>query len=166
MYQSVEHMLCEVFFIHNTLIMGKSNSARIEEWIASKGVSDRCTTGLNQHDLHANSAMILSRIERTLNDIEWILVNAEYGHDLSGIVDLTKYVLSKTNGLAIEESDVILEYLFTRKPSQMAIQDRFNWSKGKLYRKIDRVKRVINKLHCDCIGKLELALNTLISKNR
>ena len=86
MYTSIDHMLCEVFFIKNTLIMGKSNSARIEEWIKSRGVVDRSESGLSQHDMHANSSMLLTRVERILNDIEWTLINAEYGYNLSGMI--------------------------------------------------------------------------------
>lgn len=165
MYESIDDMLCEVFYIKNTLIMGKSNSARIEEWIKSKGVIDRGTSGLTQHDLHANSAMILSRVANILNDIEWTLIKAEYGYDLAGIIDLTNYIVASTNGLNRLESDTLLEYLFVGQIKQSAMQDKFNWSKGKLYRKIRRIKLVINRLHNDCIIKLESKMESYLSKN-
>lgn len=165
MYESIDDMLCEVFYIKNTLIMGKSNSARIEEWIKSKGVIDRGTSGLTQHDLHANSAMILSRVENILNDIEWTYIQAEYGYDLSGIIDLTNYIVARTNGLSRLEIDTLLEYLFVGQIKQSAMQDKFNWSKGTLYRKIRRIKLVINRLHNDCIIKLETKMESYLSKN-
>ncbi|PIT41854.1 hypothetical protein BHC43_00325 [Snodgrassella alvi] len=165
MYESIDDMLCEVFYIKNTLIMGKSNSARIEEWIKSKGVIDRGTSGLTQHDLHANSAMILSRVENILNDIEWTYIQAEYGYDLSGIIDLTNYIVARTNGLSRLESDTLLEYLFVGQIKQSTMQDKFNWSKGKLYRKIRRIKLVINRLHNNCIIKLESKMESYLSKN-
>ena len=130
MYTSIDHMLCEMFFIKNTLIMGKSNSARIEEWIKSRGVVDRSKSGLSQHDMHANSSMLLTRVERILNDIEWTLINAEYGYNLSGIIDLTNYVLARDSYIQPLECDTLLEYLFTRN-------------------KTSHVKTIINKLHYD-----------------
>ena len=155
MYESIDDMLCEVFYIKNTLIMGKSNSARIEEWIKSKGVIDRGTSGLTQHDLHANSAMILSRVENILNDIEWTLIKAEYGYDLSGIIDLTNYILRKDSYIQPLECDALLEYLFIRNRTNSQLQDKYDLSAPKLNRKIRHVKIIINKLHYDCISKLE-----------
>lgn len=166
MYESIDHMLCEVFYIKNKLIIGKSNSARIEEWIKSKGVLDRMESGLSTHDLHANSAIILNRVEAILNDIEWTLIQAEYGYDLSGIIELSIYVLARINGIILLECDTILEYLFVKQIKQSAIQDKFNWSKGKLYRKIKQVEYIINQLHNDSIIKLESSMADVISKNK
>lgn len=165
-WESVDEILCQAFFIKNTLIMGKSNSARIEEWIKSKGVIDRCCSGLSQHDWHANSAMILWRAQEVLNDVEWSLIKAQYGYDLSGIVDLTNYILSKTDDLTILECDTLLEHLFLHKIKQPDIQDRFDWSKGKLHRKLIKVKRVINQIYNDCIVKLEEDISSIICNNR
>lgn len=171
MYRSIDDMLCESFFIKNTLIMGKSNSARIEEWIKSRGVVDRSKSGLNQHDIHANSVIILSRAKLILNDVEWSLVNAHYGNDLSSIIDLTNFITSNTSGLTLLECDALLEHLFLpksmlkqRKVRQIDIQDRFNWSKGRLFRKMVKVKKQVNKLYNDCITKLEIDMEELLSK--
>lgn len=156
--QTVDEILCQAFFIKNTLILGKSNSARIEEWIKSKGVAGGCHSGLSQHEQHAGSAMILKRAESVLNDIEWALVQAEYGYDLSGIVDLTKYVLLKAPSLQPLECDALLEYLFLKNRTYRQLQDKFDWSKGRLHRKLRQVKRPINYLFNECIKKLELIL--------
>lgn len=162
MYTSIDHMLCEVFFIKNTLIMGKSNSARIEEWIKSRGVVARSKSGLSQHDMHANSSMLLTRVERILNDIEWTLINAEYGYNLSGIIDLTNYVLARDSYIQPLECDALLEYLFTRNKTYIQLQDKFDWHKCTVRRKIKHVKRIINKLHYDCIAKLEVSMQDII----
>lgn len=171
MYTSIDQMLCETFFIKNTLIMGKSNSARIEEWIKSRGVVDRNKSGLSQHDIHANSVIILSRAKLILNDVEWSLVNAHYGNDLSGIIDLTNFITSNTSGLTLLECDALLEHLFLpksmlkqRKVRQIDIQDRFNWSKGRLFRKMVKVRKQVNRLYNDCITKLEIDMEELLSK--
>lgn len=171
MYRSIDDMLCESFFIKNTLIMGKSNSARIEEWIKSRGVVDRSKSGLSQHDIHANSVIILSRAKLILNDVEWSLVNAHYGNDLSSIIDLTNFITSNTSGLTLLECDALLEHIFLpksmlkqRKVRQIDIQDRFNWSKGRLFRKMVKVKKQVNKLYNDCITKLEIDMEELLSK--
>jgi hypothetical protein len=165
MYKSIDHALYQSFRIKATLIMDKSNAATIAEWIKSKGVVDRSRSGLSQHDWHANSAMILSRAKEVLNNIEWSLINAMYGYDLSGIVDLTSYILSKTDDLTILECDALLEHLFLRKIKQPDIQDRFDWSKGKLHRKLTKVKRVVNQIHNECIIKLETDMGSIVSKN-
>lgn len=162
MYRSIDDMLCESFFIKNTLIMGKSNSARIEEWIKSRGVVDRSKSGLNQHDIHANSALLLNRVEHILNDIEWTLVNAEYGYDMSGIIDLTNYVLDRDSYIKPLECDALLEYLFTRNKTYIQLQDKFDWHKCTVRRKIKHVNRIINKLHYDCIAKLEVSMQDII----
>lgn len=156
MYESIDHMLCEAFYIKNKLIIGKSNSARIEEWIKSKGVLDRMESGLSTHDLHANSAMILNRVEAILNDIEWTLIQAEYGYDLSGIIELTNYVINKAPSIQLLECDTLLEYLFLKNRTYTQLQDKFNWSKGRLHRKLNQIKRPINYLHNECIKKLEV----------
>ena len=157
--QTVDEMLCQAFFIKNTLILGKSNSARIEEWIKSKGVAGGCHSGLSQHEQHAGSAMILKRAESVLNDIEWALVQAEYGYDLSSIVDLTNYILRKDSYIQTLECDALLEYLFVRNRTYRQLQDRFDWSAPKLNRKIKHIKKIINKLHYDCICKLDGQIN-------
>ena len=149
MYTSIDHMLCEVFFIKNTLIMGKSNSARIEEWIKTRGVVDRSKSGLSQHDMHANSSMLLTRVERILNDIEWTLINAEYGYNLSGIIDLTNYVLARNSYIKPLECDTLLKYLFTWNKTYIQLQDKFDWEAQRLNRKLSHVKTIINKLHYD-----------------
>lgn len=159
MYESIDHMLCEAFYIKNKLIIGKSNSARIEEWIKSKGVLDRMESGLSTHDLHANSAMILNRVEAILNDIEWTLIQAEYGYDLSGIIDLTNYILQKDGYIKPLECDALLEYLFIRNKTYRQIQDKFDWGTQKLNRKLNHIRTIINKLHYECIEKLELKMN-------
>lgn len=164
MYESIDHMLCEVFFIKNTLIMGKSNSARIEEWIKSRGVVDRSKSGLSQHDMHANSSMLLTRVERILNDIEWTLINAEYGYNLSGLIDLTNYVLARDSYIQPLECDALLEYLFTRNKTYIQLQDKFDWGAQRLNRKLSHVKTIINKLHCDCIDKLEVEMGDILVK--
>lgn len=156
---SVDEILCQAFFIKNTLILGKSNSARIEEWIKSKGVAGGCHSGLSQHEQHAGSAMILKRAESALNDIEWALVQAEYGYDLSRIVDLTKYVLLKAPSLHPLECDALLEYLFLKNRTYRQLQDKFDWSAPKLNRKIKHIKKIINKLHYECICKLDGQIN-------
>ena len=164
MYTSIDQMLCETFFIKNTLIMGKSNSARIEEWIKSRGVVDRSKSGLSQHDIHANSALLLNRVEHILNDIEWTLVNAEYGYDMSGIIDLTNYVLDRDSYIKPLECDALLEYLFTRNKTYIQLQDKFDWGAQRLNRKLSHVKTIINKLHCDCIDKLEVGMSDILVK--
>jgi hypothetical protein len=158
MYKSIDHMLCEAFYINNKLIIGKSNSARIEEWIKSKGVVDRVSSGLNQHDLHANSTMILTRVSNILNDIEWMLIKAEYGYDLSGIIDLTNYVLNRDSYIQPLECDALLEYIFIRNKTYIQLQDKFDWGAQKLSRKLAHVKSIINKLHYECIEKLEIKM--------
>lgn len=158
-WESVDEILCQAFFIKNTLIMGKSNSARIEEWIKSKGVVDHCRSGLSQHDWHANSAMVLCRVENILNDIEWTLIKAEYGYDLSGIIDLTSYVLDRDSYIQPLECDALLEYLFLKNRTYTQMQDKFNFSAPKLNRKLRHIKTIINKLHCDCISKLDGQIN-------
>lgn len=155
MYKSVDEALRHTYRLASLRIEPMNNTQQIMQWCHSRGVVHRGGAGMTQHDWHAQSAMIRARVERILNNEELAAVEAQYAGNLSRIVDLTRYILEQKQGISMLACDAILAHIFTGRPKQMQIQDRFNWSKGKLYRQNARVKQNISILLNSAIVKIE-----------
>lgn len=155
MYRNVEHALREVYKIANVRIEPKNNTGQICEWLESKGSNGgNSGTGLSQHDWHANSAMIQLRIERTLSEIELKVIEAEYGANLSNIVDVTKYITDMHPEIDMRLCDAILEHLWGNvKPT--AIMDRFDLHERKFYRRRNKIKDIVTGISTQAKLKLE-----------
>ena len=101
MYQSVEAALSHAYRLSCMRIEPLNNTAQICHWVEDKGVSRGGGQGMTQHDWHANSAMIRARVERLLNHLELCAVEAQYGSNLSRIVDLSSYILDQQQGISL-----------------------------------------------------------------
>ena len=110
---------------------------------------------MTQHDWHANSAMIRARVERLLNHLELCAVEAQYGSNLSRIVDLSSYILDQQQGIPLLFCDALLSHIFSGNPKQAQIQDRFDIGRVTLWRKKKQVGGIVAGLLDNAICKLE-----------
>lgn len=155
MYQSVEAALSHAYRLSCMRIEPLNNTAQICHWVEDKGVSRGGGQGMTQHDWHANSAMIRARVERLLNHLELCAVEAQYGSNLSRIVDLSSYILDQQQGIPLLLCDALLSHIFSGSPKQMQIQDRFDIGRVTLWRKKKQVGEIVAGLLNSAICKLE-----------
>lgn len=146
MYQNIQQCLRDVYRFGALRIEPQGNTGQIMAWCESKGVGGS-RSGLTQAEWHANACMIQNRIERLLSPVETAAIECEYGKiDLYQIVDLSAYVLAQDKSIDMLLCDALLENLFTERPKQTEIMDKFDVSKTKLWRHRNKVKDVIAKL--------------------
>lgn len=155
MYQSVEAALSHAYRLSCMRIEPLNNTAQICHWVEDKGVSRGGGQGMTQHDWHANSAMIRARVERLLNHLELCAVEAQYGSNLSRIVDLSSYILDQQQGIPLLLCDALLSHILSGSPKQMQIQDRFDIGRVTLWRKKKQVGGIVAGLLNSAICKLE-----------
>ena len=155
MYQSVDAALSHAYRLSCMRIEPLNNTAQICHWVEDKGVSRGGGQGMTQHDWHANSAMIRARVERLLNHLELCAVEAQYGSNLSRIVDLSSYILDQQQGIPLLLCDALLSHIFSGSPKQMQIQDRFDIGRVTLWRKKKQVGEIVAGLLNSAICKLE-----------
>lgn len=146
MYQNIQQCLRDVYRFGALRIEPQGNTGQIMAWCESKGVGGS-KSGLTQEEWHANARMIQNRIERLLSPIETAAIECEYGKiDLYQIVDLSAYVLAQDKSIDMLLCDALLENLFTERPKQTEIMDKFDVSKGRFWRQQQKVKSVIGAL--------------------
>ena len=155
MYQSVEAALSHAYRLSCMRIEPLNNTAQICHWVEDQGVSRGGGQGMTQHDWHANSAMIRARVERLLNHLELCAVEAQYGSNLSRIVDLSSYILDQQQGVPLLLCDALLSHIFSGSPKQIEIQDRFDIARVTLWRKKKQVGGIVAGLLDSAICKLE-----------
>ncbi len=154
MYYTVEQVLEDVYKIRGVRMEPMNNTASVCAWCESKGVTGG-GGDLTQAEIHANAAMIISRIERVLNRYELAVVECEYSEDLSGIVDITAYIEKQNEGVNLLICDALLSHIFSGRPKQMEIQDRFDIARVTLWRKKKQVGGIVAGLLDSAICKLE-----------
>ena len=154
MYKNVEQVLRDVYKIQGVRMEPLNNTASVCAWCESKGVMGGGGE-LTQAETHANAAMIISRIGRVLNRYELAVVECEYSEDLSGIVDITAYIEKQNEGVNLLICDALLSHIFSGRPKQMEIQDRFDIGRVTLWRKKKQVGGIVAGLLDSAICKLE-----------
>ena len=154
MYKNVEQVLRDVYKIQGVRMEPLNNTASVCAWCESKGVMGGGGE-LTQAETHANAAMIISRIGRVLNRYELAVVECEYSEDLSGIVDITAYIEKQNEGVNLLICDALLSHIFSGRPKQMEIQDRFDIARVTLWRKKKQVGGIVAGLLDSAICKLE-----------
>ena len=154
MYKNVEQVLRDVYKIQGVRMEPLNNTASVCAWCESKGVMGG-SGDLTQAETHANAAMIISRIERVLNRYELAVVECEYSEDLSGIVDITAYIEKQNEGVNLLICDALLSHIFSGRPKQMEIQDRFDIARVTLWREKKQVGGIVAGLLDSAICKLE-----------
>lgn len=154
MYKNVEQVLRDVYKIQGVRMEPLNNTASVCAWCESKGVMGGGGE-LTQAETHANAAMIISRIGRVLNRYELAVVECEYSEDLIGIVDITAYIEKQNEGVNLLICDALLSHIFSGRPKQMEIQDRFDIARVTLWRKKKQVGGIVAGLLDSAICKLE-----------
>lgn len=153
MYRTVEEVLGDVYKIRGVRMEPLNNTATVCEWCKNKGVKYG-GGDLTQAETHANSAMIISKIERVLNRYELAAVECKYSDDLSGIIDLTAYIEEQNNGVNLLLCDAILSNLFTEQPKKTAIMDKYDVSNGHVYRQFKKVGKILAAIEISAYLKL------------
>lgn len=153
MYRTVEEVLGDVYKIRGVRMEPLNNTATVCEWCKNKGVKYG-GGDLTQAETHANSAMIISKIERVLNRYELAAVECKYSDDLSGIIDLTAYIEEQNNGVNLLLCDAILSNLFTEQPKKTAIMDKYDVSNGHVCRQFEKVGKILAAIETSAYLKL------------
>ncbi len=154
MYHTVEQVLEDVYRIKGERMEPINGTALVCEWCESKGVMGG-GGDLTQAEKHAHAEMIISKIKRVLNRYELAVVECEYSEDLRGIVDITAYIEKQNEGVNLLICDALLSHIFSGRPKQMEIQDRFDISRVTLWRKKKQVGGIVAGLLDSAICKLE-----------
>lgn len=155
MYRNVEEALTQAYKLWGVRIEPKNNTAQVMDWLEHKGVRG-ASTGLTQHEWHANSAMIIKQVERILNRYELAAVELHYtgGYKADGIIDLTAFIERENKGVNLLICDDVLAHIFGSL-KQEAIQDKYDLSRATLWRQKKKINAVVNALLNSAWAKLE-----------
>ncbi len=145
MYHTVEQVLADVYKIRGVRMEPMNNTASVMHWCESKGVMGG-GGDLTQAEIHANAAMIISRIERVLNRYELAVVECKYSEDLSGIVDITAYIEQQNEGVNLLICDALVANILRHAPKQTEIMDKYDISETTVWRQRKKVSRIIAAL--------------------
>lgn len=156
MYRNVEEALTQAYKLWGVRIEPQNNTAQVMSWMEHKGVRG-ASSGLTQHEWHANSAMIIKQVERILNRYELAAVELHYtgGLKADGIIDLTAYIERENKGVNLLICDALLMHIFGNL-KQEAIQDRYDLGRKYIYRQKKKVNAIINALLNSAWAKLEI----------
>ena len=155
MYRNLDECLRDVFRFGSLRIGPQGNTASVMRHCENKGVHFGSSSDLTQAEWHANAAMIQTRIARILNRYEYAVIACEYGGvDLHYIVDLTAWIEWQNKGVNLLICDALLEHLFTKKPKQTEIMDRYDISKGTFWRQKEKVSGCVSALLNSALCKL------------
>lgn len=156
MFENVDAALSYAYQLAMLRIEPQNNTAQIMDWCRTKGVR-KGGGALSQHEHHANSAMIVARTERVLNRYELAAVELHYtgGQKADGIIDLTAWIEQENRGANLLLCDALIAHLFCGRPKQTDIQDRFDLSKGALYRQLEKIRKIHAALFCSAYLKLD-----------
>ncbi|QMT41383.1 hypothetical protein [Neisseria shayeganii] len=110
---------------------------------------------MTRHDWHAQAALVLARVERQLSAEEYALIRAEYGKDLSGIIDLSLYILTRHPEIPMLACDDLVEHALTGERNLAELQNKHGLSKSTVWRHKRKVVDVLADLHLRAMLKLE-----------
>ena len=156
MYRSVDEALRHVYKLWGVRIEPQNNTAQVMDWIERKGVRG-ASSGLTQHEWHANSAMIIKQVECILSRHELAVVELHYtgGLKADGIIDLTAFIERENKGVNLLICDAMLAHIFGSL-KQEAIQDKYDLGRKYVYRQKKKVSAIINALLNSAWAKLEI----------
>lgn len=156
MYRNIDECLRDAYRFSALRIEPMGNTAQICDWMQSKGVKGG-GSGLTQHEYHAQSAMIIARVQRLLEPAELAVIEMHYtgGQKLDGIIDLTAHIERQNNGANLLLCDALIANIFSGRPKQTQIQDRYDLSNGTLWRRRKEIQEIIGALFDAAMQKLE-----------
>ena len=155
MYPNTDAALRQAYKIWAVRIEPMGNTAQVCGWLQSKGVKGG-GSGLTQHEHHAESAMIIARVQRLLEPAELAVIEMHYtgGLKLDGIIDLTTHIERQNNGANLLLCDALIGNIFSGRPKRTAIQDRFDICKRTYFYKRRQIKQLIGDLFASAMCKL------------
>lgn len=156
MYRNVDEALSHAYMLWGVCIEPQNNTAQVMSWMKHKGVRG-ASSGLTQHEWHANSAMIIKQVERILNRYELAAVELQYtgGVKADGIIDLTAFIEQQNKGVNLLICDALLMHIFGNL-KQEVIQDRYDLGRKYIYRQKKKVNAIVNTLLNSAWAKLEI----------
>ena len=155
MYPNTDAALRQAYKIWAVRIEPMGNTAQVCDWLQSKGVKGG-GSGLTQHEHHAQSAMIIARVQRLLEPAELAVIEMHYtgGQKLDGIIDLTAHIERQNNGANLLLCDALIANIFSGRPKRTAIQDRFDISRRTYFRRMKDIQKTIGNLFASAMCKL------------
>lgn len=157
MYRNVEEALTQAYKLWGVCIEPQSNTAQVMSWMEHKGVRG-ASSGLTQHEWHANSAMIIKQVERILNRYELAAVELHYtgGVKADGIVDLVAFIECENKGVNLLICDALLMNIFNPDVYKAtAVMDKFDIPNGTFYRQREKVKGIVAAIETSAYLKLD-----------
>ena len=156
MYPNTDAALRQAYKIWAVRIEPLGNTAQVCGWLQSKGIKGG-GSGLTQHEHHAESAMIIARVQRLLEPAELAVIEMHYtgGQKLDGIIDLTAHIERQNNGANLLLCDALIANIFSGRPKRTAIQDGFDLSKATYFRRRQEIKTMTSCLFDAAMQKLE-----------
>ena len=156
MYRSVDEALRHVYKLWGVRIEPQNNTAQVMDWIERKVVRG-ASSGLTQHEWHANSAMIIKQVECILSRHELAVVELHYtgGQKVDHITYLAEYIEREKLGVNMLILNAMLAHIFGSL-KQEAIQDKYDLSRKYVYRQKKKVSAIINALLNSAWAKLEI----------
>ncbi|WP_373753807.1 hypothetical protein [Neisseria weixii] len=156
MYRNVDEALRHAYKLWGVRIEPQNNTAQVMDWIEHKGVRG-ASSGLTQHEWHANSSMIIKQVERILNRYELAAVELHYtgGLKADGIIDLTAYIERENKGVNLLICDALLAHIFCGV-KQEAVQDKYDLNRQCVWRQKKKVNAIVNALLNSAWAKLEI----------
>ena len=156
MYRSVDEALRHVYKLWGVRIEPQNNTAQVMDWIERKGVRG-ASSGLTQHEWHANSAMIIKQVECILSPHELAAVELHYtgGQKVDHITYLAEYIEREKLGVNMLILNAMLAHIFGSL-KQEAIQDKYDLGRKYVYRQKKKVSAIINALLNSAWAKLEI----------
>ena len=156
MYRSVDEALRHAYKLWGVCIEPQNNTAQVMSWMEHKGVRG-ASSGLTQHEWHANSAMIIKQVERILNRYELAAVELHYtgGQKVDHITYLAEYIEREKIGVNMLIFNAMLIHIFGNL-KQEAIQDKFDLNRQYVWRQKKKVNAVVNALLNSAWAKLEI----------
>ena len=156
MYKNVDEVLRDIYRFGALRIEPLNNTAQVCQWIENKGVRG-ASSGLTQHEWHANSAMIIKQVECILNRHELAVVELHYtgGQKVDHITYLAEYIEREKIGVNMLIFNEMLMHIFGNL-KQEAIQDKYDLGRKYVYRQKKKVSAIINALLNSAWAKLEI----------
>lgn len=154
MYQNVDEALRDAYRLAGLRIEPQNNTQQICRWMLHRGVTGG-GSGLSQHEWHANGAMIRARVERILPLAELAAVEAQYGANLSRVVDLTASITAQHPQLDALLCDALVAHVFTGRPRRVDIMDKYDLSNGRFYRQYKLVSGSLAAMLGNAVMRLE-----------
>lgn len=162
-YRSPQHCLRVAFAFQQLTIEPRNATGQaIEILRARRGMHsdfDRVPSGMTQHDWHAQAAMAVSFVRRTLepHPLLWTAVLAEYSYDVPGALALQRISMEAAPDAEGRDrliADALTSNLLRGRPPYRQIADAFDIDLGGLSRRSKSMRPTVLGLRDRAINEL------------